>query len=126
MITTALNDPVPVAENGRRRTIPKGQQAMITQLVNRGASGDTRSIQLLLKYMDEIDADRASSRPAEDAQPAMDAQLFMLERLTIEERQQLRRLVARAQGDPPLVIGDEDASAAIPETSDGVQSRAET
>jgi hypothetical protein len=47
LLLQALGEPVVVTENGERKRITKGE-AMIKQLVNKGASGDARSIQLLL------------------------------------------------------------------------------
>jgi len=43
----ALHEPVIISENGRRKKITK-QQVIIKQIVNKAASGDYRSIQLLL------------------------------------------------------------------------------
>jgi len=43
----ALHEPVIISENGRRKKITK-QQAIVKQIVNKAASGDHRSIQLLL------------------------------------------------------------------------------
>jgi len=116
----ALNEPVVVNENGRRKTITKGQ-AIIKQLVNRGAAGDARSIQLLLGHIRAIEADLRWSL-SEDSQPEVDPQLLMLERLTIAERRQLRSLVAKAQGDstPVEAAEREIAMASVPTTGSTV------
>ena len=50
LLLQALSEQVVVNENGERKRITKGE-AMIKQLVNKGASGDARSIQLLLAEM---------------------------------------------------------------------------
>lgn len=47
LLKEALNEQVVITENGRRRTITK-KEVIITQIVNKAASGDHRSIQLLL------------------------------------------------------------------------------
>jgi hypothetical protein len=47
LLKDALSEQVTVTENGRRRTITK-KEAIVTQIVNKAASGDHRSIQLLL------------------------------------------------------------------------------
>ena len=104
LLLQALGEPVVVNENGERKRITKGE-AMIKQLVNKGASGDARSIQLLLAEMrsrleSELPPDQAS-------QPAKD-QLLMLERLTVKERIELRRLIAKAEGDPDSASTQED------------------
>ena len=47
LLNEALDEPVVVSENGRRKTITK-KEAIIKQIVNKAASGDHRAIQLLL------------------------------------------------------------------------------
>ena len=95
LLLQALSEPVTVSENGERRRITKGE-AMIKQLVNKGASGDARSIQLLLAEMrSRLESELSHDEPSHEAK----GQLLMLERLTIEERRELRRLIAKAQGD---------------------------
>src|SRR5208282_3112601 len=90
----ALNEPVVVNENGERKQITN-IEAMLKQLVNQGASGNPRAIQMLLAQVRSvIDADPAEAAVADDSQH----QLLMLERLTVAERIELRRLIAKAQG----------------------------
>jgi hypothetical protein len=96
LLLQALSEPVVVNENGERKRITKGE-AMIKQLVNKGASGDARSIQLLLS---EMRSRLESELPHDQTSQAAKDQLLMLERLTVEERIELRRLIAKAQGDP--------------------------
>jgi hypothetical protein len=43
LLKEALNEQVIITENGRRRTITK-KEAIVTQIVNKAASGDHRSI----------------------------------------------------------------------------------
>lgn len=47
LLDDALNEPVVVSENGKRRRITK-REAVLKQLVNKAASGNPRAIQLLL------------------------------------------------------------------------------
>jgi uncharacterized protein DUF5681 len=96
VLLKALSEPVVVNERGERKRITKGE-AIIKQLVNKGASGDARSIQLLLaemrsRFESELPQDQSGQEERE--------QLLMLERLTVEERIELRRLIAKAQGEP--------------------------
>jgi hypothetical protein len=96
LLLQALDEPVVVNENGERKRITKGE-AMIKQLVNKGASGDARSIQLLLaEIRSRLESDAASDQTVHEAKD----QLLMLERLTVDERVELRRLIAKAQDDP--------------------------
>jgi hypothetical protein len=100
----ALSEPVVVNENGERKRITKGE-AMIKQLVNKGASGDARSIQLLLAEMrSRLESELPHDQTSQEAKD----QLLMLERLTVEERIELRRLIAKAQGDPSSSSSPED------------------
>jgi len=117
LMGNALNEAVVINENGRRRTITKGE-AIIKQLVNRGAAGDARSIQLLLAQIRVIEADLESpTREGEESDT--ETQLLMYERLTIEERRRLRDLVAKAQGDPPPVETADGETAAAPVATNG-------
>ena len=70
LLKEALNEQVVITENGRRRTITK-KEAIVTQIVNKAASGDHRAIQLLLvNQIPLIEARLESSRPATpDAPP---------------------------------------------------------
>jgi hypothetical protein len=104
LLLQALGEPVVVNENGERKRITKGE-AMIKQLVNKGASGDARSIQLLLA---EMRSRLESELPNDQTSQATKDQLLMLERLTVEERIELRRLIAKAQGDPSQPSAAED------------------
>jgi hypothetical protein len=91
----ALNEPVIVNENGRRKTITKGE-AIIKQLVNRGAAGDARSIQLLLGHIRAIEADLQWPL-SKGGRPEVETQLLMLERLTIRRCNRSRRGALRGR-----------------------------
>ena len=54
LLDQALNQPVIVTENGRRRKITK-RQAIIAQLVNQSAKADWRAIKMLLDILREIE-----------------------------------------------------------------------
>jgi hypothetical protein len=105
LLLDALSEPVIVNENGQRKQITKAE-AMIKQLVNKGASGDARSIQLLMAEMrSRLESDGSDDERSETTKE----QLLMLERLTVAERIELRRLVAKAQGSSdPRDIGTEE------------------
>jgi hypothetical protein len=61
LLSEALNEPVIVTENGKRRKISK-RQAVITQLVNQSAKGDFRAAKILLDILHDIEA-RTESQP---------------------------------------------------------------
>jgi hypothetical protein len=50
LLSDALNEPVVVNENGKRRRITK-REAVLKQLVNKAAAGNPKAIQLLLSEM---------------------------------------------------------------------------
>ena len=54
LLSDKLNEPVTVAENGRRRKISK-REAIVTQLVNRSAAADFRAIKILLDIVRDIE-----------------------------------------------------------------------
>ena len=60
LLNDALNEPVTVTENGRRRKITK-REAVIKQLVNKSASAEARSLKILLDLMLNLEARARSS-----------------------------------------------------------------
>jgi hypothetical protein len=62
LLSEALNEPVTVTENGRRRKVSK-RQAILTQLVNRSATADLRAIKLLFDIVRDLE------HPTEGASP---------------------------------------------------------
>ena len=65
LLSRALDEPVIVVENGRRRRIAK-RKAIVTQFVNQSAKGDLKAIQILLTMLRDIEAraDPGSADPA--------------------------------------------------------------
>jgi hypothetical protein len=63
LLNDALNEPVTITENGRRRKITK-REAVIKQLVNKSASADARSLKILLDLMLNLEARSRSEPPA--------------------------------------------------------------
>lgn len=78
LVHEALNEPVVVAENGRRRKVSK-RRAIIKQLINRSAQGDLKAMQMLLSTMHEIER-RNEAEPAVTTFAAADEKV--LEQLT--------------------------------------------
>ena len=116
LLRAALNEAVTVTENGEHKTITKAE-AMAKQLVNKGAAGDARAIQMLIAALRSLE-ERLDSAAVEQAQETA-TQMMMLERLSIEERLELRRLIAKAQEEAeadtveavaPSVIDEEERS----------------
>lgn len=77
IVAAALSERVAINENGRRRRITKFE-ATVKQLVNRAASGEARSTQLLLALVQANEA-----RPAQqDASRLSDADSIVMAELT--------------------------------------------
>jgi hypothetical protein len=85
LLSDALDEPVIVVENGRRRTITK-RGAIIKQLVNRSAQADLKATQILLGMLRDIEC-RADPGSAETAG------------FTEADQQIIQRIQARLQGE---------------------------
>jgi Family of unknown function (DUF5681) len=62
LLSEALNDPVVVAENGRRRKITM-RQAIIKQLVKRSATADLRAMKILLDMVRDLESQTEPASP---------------------------------------------------------------
>jgi hypothetical protein len=62
LLSEALNEPVVVAENGRRRKITM-RQAIIKQLVKRSASADLRAMKILLDMVRDLEGQTEPASP---------------------------------------------------------------
>jgi Family of unknown function (DUF5681) len=60
LLESALNEKVTIKEGDQRRKISK-REAMVKQLANKAASGDHRSIQLLVALLQQLEARREAS-----------------------------------------------------------------
>ncbi len=83
LLDQALDEPVLVNEHGQRRQISK-REAVLKQLVNKAASGDAKSMQLLLATMRVIDAHQA---PESAPQPLSQED----EKIMLQLSQRIRR-----------------------------------
>jgi hypothetical protein len=55
LLKKALDEPVIVVENGRRRRIAK-REAIVKQFVNQSAKGDLKATQLLLSILRDLES----------------------------------------------------------------------
>jgi hypothetical protein len=55
LMERALDEPVTIKENGSQKIITK-REAFLKQLVNKAASGDLRSIQLAINYLQQLES----------------------------------------------------------------------
>jgi hypothetical protein len=77
LLSEALNEPVIVVENGRRRKITK-RRAIIKQLVNRSAKGDWRGTKILLDIIQDIERRTEPNPPETSFDPADEKVLAQL------------------------------------------------
>jgi hypothetical protein len=85
LLSAALEEPVIVVENGRRRKIAK-RKAIVTQIVNRSAKADWKAIQFLLSMLRDVEdcVDREAADPAD---------------FTEADQQIIQRVLKRARGE---------------------------
>jgi Family of unknown function (DUF5681) len=79
LLIAALNQPVTVTENGRRRQITK-REAVIAQLVDKSATADLRATKMLLDIMKDIEK-QAGTAPAPKPVPFTEADQEVVENL---------------------------------------------
>ena len=60
LLVAALNQPVAVTENGRRRQVTK-REAVIAQLVNKSATVDLRATKMLLDILKDIEKEAGTA-----------------------------------------------------------------
>ena len=77
LLSEALNEPVIVVENGRRRKITK-RRAIIKQLVNGSAKGDWRGTKILLDIIQDIERRTEPNPPETSFDPADEKVLAQL------------------------------------------------
>jgi hypothetical protein len=94
LMAKALNEPVVISENGKRKRITK-REAVLKQLVNKAASGDAKAIQLLLGEIRQIEGREP---------PSAESVLF-----DEADRELIRQLRDRLRGSRPEERGNEDA-----------------
>jgi Family of unknown function (DUF5681) len=64
LLVAALNEPVFVTTNGRRRKITK-REAIVTQMVNESASANLRATKMLIDMMKDIEKKTSAEPPPE-------------------------------------------------------------
>ena len=98
LLAEALNQPVAVAENGRRRQMTK-REVVVAQLVNKSASADPRATKLLLEMVRDLEKRAEASAPPPAAFTAADAEV--IDQLIARLRQALRAEMTEAANAAP-------------------------
>ena len=66
LLVAALNEPVFVTTDGRRRKITK-REAIVTQMVNESAKADLRATKMLFDMIKEVEQKTGTAAPSEPA-----------------------------------------------------------
>jgi hypothetical protein len=98
-LIAALNEPVYVTIEGKRRKITK-REAIVTQMVNKSAKADLRATKMLFDMMKEVQqkAGAAPPEPAKLTAPDREVVELFVARL---RRQIAAEAAAAATSDPP-------------------------
>ncbi len=98
LVVAALNEPVYVTANGRRRRITK-REAVIAQLVNKSASADLRATKMLIDIMKDIEKKAGIAPPPETSLTPADEEV--IEQFVARLRRQIAaEAAANGAGDP--------------------------
>jgi hypothetical protein len=102
LLVAALNQPVTVTENGRRRQVTK-REAVIAQLVDKSATADLRATKMLLDIMKDVEK-QAGTAPAPKPVPFTEADEEVVENLIAR----LRRIWERETATQPQTHTPDD------------------
>ena len=97
-IAHALNEAIPVTENGRRRRISK-LQAAAKQVANKGAAGDLRATKMAFDLAEKAEQQQAATQSSNDRLSASDEDI--VERLM----GRLRLIIKEEEIGPPDASG---------------------
>ncbi len=97
-IAHALNEAIPVIENGRRRRISK-LQAAAKQVANKGAAGDLRATKMAFDLAEKAEQQQAATQSSNDRLSASDEDI--VERLM----GRLRLIIKEEEIGPPDASG---------------------
>jgi len=87
LLSEALNEPVIITENGRRRKITK-REAIVREVVNRSATPDLRAVKIVFDLLRDIEGQSEPAAPEPSAFTAADEEVI----------EQLKARLLRKQG----------------------------
>jgi hypothetical protein len=93
-IAHALNEAIPVTENGRRRRISK-LQAAAKQVANKGAAGDLRATKMAFDLAEKAEQQQAAAQPSNERLTASD------EDIVGRLMGRLRQIIKEEENGPP-------------------------
>ena len=75
LLSEALNEPVIITENGRRRKITK-REAIVREVVNRSATPDLRAVKIVFDLLRDIEGQSEPAAPEPSAFTAADEEVI--------------------------------------------------
>jgi hypothetical protein len=101
-LIAALNEPVYVTIDGKRRKITK-REAIVTQMVNKSAKADLRATKMLFDMMKEVEqkAGAAAPEPAKLTAPDREVVELFIARLHRQIAAEAAKAVAAAASEEP-------------------------
>ena len=103
LLIAALNEPVFVTTNGKRRKITK-REAVIAQLVNKSASADLRATKMLIDMMKDIERKAGVAAPPEPAPFSEADEEVMANFVARLRRQVVQEIQDENTGNPALAM----------------------
>jgi len=101
LLIAALNEPVYVTIDGKRRKITK-REAIVTQMVNKSAKADLRATKMLFDMMKEVEQKAGMAAPTEPAKlTATDREVVELFVARLRRQIAAEAAEAAAAADPP-------------------------
>jgi len=97
LLVAALNEPVFVTTDGKRRKITK-REAIVTQMVNKSAGADLRATKMLIDMLKEVEQ-KAGGAPSEPTK-STSADKEVIEQFVARLRRQIAAEAAAASNPP--------------------------
>ena len=102
LLVAALNEPVYVTIDGKRRKITK-REAIVTQMVNKSTSADLRATKMLIDMMKGVEQKAGVPSPTPAPPPLTEADEQVVEQLVERIRHQVLQEIAEGKIADPRV-----------------------
>ena len=96
LLVAALNEPVYVTIDGKRRKITK-REAIVTQMVNKSASADLRATKMLIDMLKDVEEKAGVASPPPSPPPFTEADEVVVEQLVERIRHQVLQEIAEGK-----------------------------
>ena len=96
MLADALNEKVSVTIDGRRRKVTK-REAIVTQMVNKSTSADSRATKILYDMMKDVEQNAGVASPPPTPPPIIKADEEVVDQLVERIRHQVLQEIAEGK-----------------------------